>query len=151
MTFLTGVGGGNKSSLVKRKMAGLEVIRVVRHWNTAWRLARERASRPCKQPMNPRDEPIPFIVERGGRAAEKEPLKVRAGAWPLSSVGGEEPQQVSILGPGCAARSWTGSKAHCCPDLATTLYGTICGIGPTYTVSEVVLSAHSGIHSADVD
>ncbi|XP_062966342.1 protein YIPF2 isoform X3 [Cynocephalus volans] len=26
-------------------------------------------------------------------------------------------------------RSWTGSKARCCPGLATTLYGTICGIG----------------------
>lgn len=42
--ILTGVGGGNKGSLVKRKMAGLEVIRVVGHWNTEWRLARGRAS-----------------------------------------------------------------------------------------------------------
>lgn len=46
MVFLTGLAGGNKGSLVKRKMAGLEVIRVVGHWHTEWRLARGRASNP---------------------------------------------------------------------------------------------------------
>ncbi|XP_057564879.1 protein YIPF2 isoform X5 [Hippopotamus amphibius kiboko] len=30
-------------------------------------------------------------------------------------------------------RLWTGSKARCCPGLATTLYCTICGIGQTCT------------------
>lgn len=46
MAFLTGLAGGDKGSLVKRKMAGLEVIRVVGHWHTEWRLARGRASNP---------------------------------------------------------------------------------------------------------
>lgn len=37
------------------------------------------------------------------------------------------------------SRSWTGSKARCCPTQATTLCGTTLEIGLTYMVNEAVM------------
>lgn len=78
-------------------------------------------------------------MERGGRAAEREPLRSgqELGLFPLWVV--RSPDRFPSWALDVPPRSWTGSKAHCCPDLATTLYGTICGIGLTYMVSKVVL------------
>lgn len=48
------------------------------------------------------------------------------------------------------SRSWTGSKARCCPTQATTLCGTILEIGLTYMVNEAVCMTQWNIHSTKV-
>lgn len=59
----------------------------------------------------------------------------------LSSVGAKGLRADFHSGPHLVSRSWTESEAHCCPGLATTSCGTICGIGQTCMVS-------GGVHSA---